>query len=562
MKKVKKKKYFWILMSMILAVPLTFLGCQDTLEIDDYNNSSFTGGTPLEQAITWYNAQKNGDPVLLTSLSRSGEGQLFYTEPSWKYTCTSSNEELSVVDVDLTDRIGLDFVSETNLSKFKESGEYRYRRSYSRLVIMTDKASLQKSGYVMTILPSLWYIEHHEADIHLNTYLRREPNLDGYVLFHDLNGQFVNGWRYESGKVTGRIKSLSPGHQEEESNTTFNYETMPASYTVAPVAQSRYGGESSGGSFGGGGSTSSGSTSSGNTGSGNTGSGITGNNTDGYVIPEVVITGTAGHGNTVILPPVIIIPSTGSGNKGTGTIEPGSGPGTVSGGGSGTSDKQPTPDKITIENFLKKIFTTEFIEKIFRDLNVNTGKITITFEPTDNPMNNASYDPLTQTLNINPPMLNRGYTTWDLTSIIYHEMVHVKQDMVDHIKIERNSKGEIVMKKYQVPYDDYYIADKWDSLYSVLDVNNVPHDLKNCTPQQKQIWNYYYELYVKPYEDARNRGETYTIEANIDYLRCEIEAYGRQLKEYGSLMSEANRRSITNILEGLQRRYEYIKNQK
>lgn len=63
-------------------------------------------------------------------------------------------------------------------------------------------------------------------------------------------------------------------------------------------------------------------------------------------------------------------------------------------------------------------------------------------------------------------MLNRGYTTWELASIIYHEMVHVK--------IERNSKGEIVMKKYQVPYGDYYMADKWGSLYSVLDVNNVP----------------------------------------------------------------------------------------
>lgn len=533
---------------MILAVPLAFLGCQDALEIDDYNNGSFTGGTPLEQAIAWYNAQKNGDPVLLTSLSRSDEGQLFYTEPSWKYSCTSSNEELSVVDVDLTDRIGLDFVPETNLSKFKESGEYKYRRSYSRLVIMTDKTSLQKSGYVMTILPSVWYIEHHEADIHLNTYLCREANLDGYVLFHDLNGQFVNGWRYESGKVTGRIKNLSPGHQEGESNTTFNYETMPASYTVAPVAQSRYGGESSGGS--------------GNTGGSGNNSGITGNNTDGYVIPEVVVTGTGGTGTTVISPPVIVFPSANSGNQGTGTIEPGSGSGTVSGGGSGTSDNQPEPDKITLENFLKKIFTPEFIEKIFRDLNVNTGKITITFEPTESPMNNASYNSLTQILNINPAMLTRGYTVVDLTSIIYHEMVHAKQDMVDHIQIERNVKGEIVMKEYQVPYDDYYVADKWDSLYSVLDINNIPHELKDCTPEQKQIWNYYYELYVKPFEDARNRGETYTVEANIDNLRCEIEAYGRQLKEYGSLMSEANRKSITSILEGLQRKYEYIKNQK
>ena len=177
-------------------------------------------------------------------------------------------------------------------------------------------------------------------------------------------------------------------------------------------------------------------------------------------------------------------------------------------------------------------------------------------------MNNASYDPLTKTLNINPAMLNRGFTVSDLTSIIYHEMVHAKQDMVDQIQIERNSDGEIVMKEYQMPYDDYYMADKWDSFYTVLDVNGVPHELKDCTPQQKQIWNHYYELYVKPFEDARNRGETYTVEANMDHLRCEIEAYERQLREYGNSMSEAYRESIISILKGLHREYEYIKNQK
>lgn len=541
---------------MILAVPLTFFGCQDILEMDD--SGLVAGGTPLEQAIAWYNLQKNGEPVLLKPQSKADGGQLFYTEPSWEYTCTSSNEELVVVDVDLTDRIGLDFVPLTNLSKFKKSGEYKYRRSYSRLVVMTDKGSLRKSGYVMTILPSVWYIENHEADIHLNTYLHREPHLDGYVLFHDLNGQFVNGWRYESGKVTGHIKNLSDGHQDEESDAVFNYETMPASYTVARATQSRYGSEGywggSGGSGGGGGNIS-------GSGSGNNGGndGITGNNTDGYVIPEVVVVGTGGSGNTVILPPEIVFP-TDSGNKGSGVIEAGGGSGNVSGGV--TDDNHPKQDKITLENFLKKIFTPEFIEKVFRELGVNTGKIKITFELVANPTTNASYNQETKTLNINPPMLERRYTEADLTSIIYHEMVHAKQDMVDHIQIERDSKGYIVMKEYQVPYDDHDIAECWDAFYNLLDIKKIPRELEKCNSKEKIRWNSYYETIVKPTEEDVKNGETHIIKANLKYYKCEIEAYKVQLKRYGNQMSESFRKLMEKNLEDYRRKYKYINNEK
>lgn len=90
----------------------------------------------------------------------------------------------------------------------------------------------------------------------------------------------------------------------------------------------------------------------------------------------------------------------------------------------------------------------------------------------------------------------------------------------------------------------------------------MPHKLEDCNPQQKQIWNYYYELHVKPFEDARDRGETYTKEANIDLIVSEIEAYERQLREYGNKMSDANKESCTNNLQDLKRIYEQIKNQK
>ncbi|WP_294608513.1 hypothetical protein [uncultured Bacteroides sp.] len=38
-----------------------------------------------------------------------------------------------------------------------------------------------------------------------NSYLYREPDYDGLVLFYAINGSFINGWRYSDGKIVGYL---------------------------------------------------------------------------------------------------------------------------------------------------------------------------------------------------------------------------------------------------------------------------------------------------------------------------------------------------------------------
>lgn len=45
-----------------------------------------------------------------------------------------------------------------------------------------------------------------------NSYLYREPDFDGKVLFYELNGTFINGWKYTNGKITG---SIAPVMEED-----------------------------------------------------------------------------------------------------------------------------------------------------------------------------------------------------------------------------------------------------------------------------------------------------------------------------------------------------------
>lgn len=46
-----------------------------------------------------------------------------------------------------------------------------------------------------------------------NSYLHREPDFDGSVLFLDMEGKLINGWKYTDGKITATI---SPAATEED----------------------------------------------------------------------------------------------------------------------------------------------------------------------------------------------------------------------------------------------------------------------------------------------------------------------------------------------------------
>ena len=49
----------------------------------------------------------------------------------------------------------------------------------------------------MTIMPSVEYMEQTDFKSFYNSYLKRDKNFDGYIIYHDLDGNFVNGWKYD-----------------------------------------------------------------------------------------------------------------------------------------------------------------------------------------------------------------------------------------------------------------------------------------------------------------------------------------------------------------------------
>lgn len=240
------------------------------------------------------------------------------------------------------------------------------------------------------------------------------------------------------------------------------------------------------------------------------------------------------------------------------------------GGGGGGSDTGVPPDpsdttniddgKLTVDNFMRKVFTPEFLKKVLTNLGVDAKNIPITFEERD-ATNLGAYNHKTKSININPKIFDQDYNKWDIISVTYHELVHAKQDIIDHRVAEYDENEEVIEKEYVFPCDDYYVAQGWDEFYSLVDVLGLPRNESERNEQQKAQWNYYYQNYVGKREEEKRLGKTYTEKANYIYSKNEMEAHDLQLKEYLPYMSQEYRDKMLKNLEQYSRVVRVIENQ-
>jgi hypothetical protein len=83
---------------------------------------------------------------------------------------------------------------------------------FSRSGNLTSLIIVNKKGafyiYAMTILADSAYLKSDYGKIKNNTYRKRDKDFTGSVLYHRLDGSFVNGWRYINGAITGIINQI------------------------------------------------------------------------------------------------------------------------------------------------------------------------------------------------------------------------------------------------------------------------------------------------------------------------------------------------------------------
>ena len=107
--------------------------------------------------------------------------------------------------MDVTDRIAQDYILQESWEGYKKYKQLKYRRSYTRNVYTRHLETGEEEGFFMTIVPSLNYTRNYSTRMRRNTYLHRDKYLSGYVLFHNLDGTFSNGWEYKDGEIVNRV---------------------------------------------------------------------------------------------------------------------------------------------------------------------------------------------------------------------------------------------------------------------------------------------------------------------------------------------------------------------
>jgi hypothetical protein len=89
--------------------------------------------------------------------------------------------------------------------------------SLTQLVILKDKKTGNTVGFLMTHIGDKSYLEKNKFDLRKeNSYLKKDKDFDGMVIYHDLEGKFVNGWKFLKGTVTHTVKF--PENQKVEVN--------------------------------------------------------------------------------------------------------------------------------------------------------------------------------------------------------------------------------------------------------------------------------------------------------------------------------------------------------
>ena len=108
--------------------------------------------------------------------------------------------------IDFNDSIKITLMT-NDVSSRVGSGHTDEVKQVLRLVILRNKETGKTVSFIMVVIPDYDYMIREGDMIHENKYLSRTSHLDGAVLFYGINGEFVNGWVYEDGKIIDHTTS-------------------------------------------------------------------------------------------------------------------------------------------------------------------------------------------------------------------------------------------------------------------------------------------------------------------------------------------------------------------
>lgn len=160
----------------------------------------------IAKAEQWYNAT---NPSATTVRSLSADGRI-PAKPNWNKAKESRKGDLEVVETTLMTSGSTFFMDNETKEKYELQDDLDKIYNVVRMVILKNLETGEIYNFIMVFIGTYDYLMH-TTSFENNSYLHRGADFDGKVLFYNFNYGLVNGWKYESGKITA---SISPGTEE------------------------------------------------------------------------------------------------------------------------------------------------------------------------------------------------------------------------------------------------------------------------------------------------------------------------------------------------------------
>ena len=221
MKNIGKCKK-WRILACIGILCMLF-ACADHMLQDDERSTTRRSKNKNREltssaAKEWF--ESNYAPVVTTRTS-GGEGKELAIKPYWDKAKESNRGRFEVVETPTLSK-GMHIILDEETTKHWQPGmKADYIRNTTKMVVLKDLVTNKTRSFIMVFVGSYDYLTR-SRNMGRNSYLYREPDYDGMVLYYAINGTFINGWRYSNGKLVGYI-SPSYNEQGESSAQTRGY---------------------------------------------------------------------------------------------------------------------------------------------------------------------------------------------------------------------------------------------------------------------------------------------------------------------------------------------------
>lgn len=170
-------------------------GESPTVKRSKHQNEELT----ISAAKQWF--ESNFKPVVAT---RAADGYERLNKPYWDKAKEANRRRYEVVETPVLTRGTHIVIDSETATHWQPDMKSDFIRNTTRMVVLRDTKTGKTRSFIMTFVGTYDYLKKTRT-IGKNSYLYREPDFSGAVLFHDLDGAFINGWRYSDGKIVASL---------------------------------------------------------------------------------------------------------------------------------------------------------------------------------------------------------------------------------------------------------------------------------------------------------------------------------------------------------------------